>query len=363
MELTAEERAALSGIYKQVKTDLEKSHDEREWHSDTNSNILIVDGYNTFMRAWSAIPSMNDNGEHNGGIVGFFRSVGYAIKILHPTRCVVAFDGIGGSFRRRKIFPDYKARRKNRIRLNRIYEDQSTWTEEEQNCLLQLARLDHYLTLLPVNVLRLDHVEADDTIAYCATDTFKDSNITIMSSDKDFLQLVTNRVKVWSPTKKILYGPAEVLRDYGIHPHNFVLFRAMDGDDSDAIDGIRGAGAKTVLKCFPFLAEEEIYSLDYLLNFATETIKTKKLKLYEKVLEGKEILERNVALMQLKETMLTTAAQLKVNEALETPKIPHMDRNAFVRLIVEDGMLNNFPDHQSWLTEVFAPLNSVTRSD
>jgi predicted transcriptional regulator len=89
----------------------------------------------------------------------------------------------------------------------------------------------------------------------------------------------------------------------------------------------------------------------------------KKYKIYENVIEGRAILERNILLMQLKDSLLTTTAQLKVNELLETPQIPHMDRNAFVRLIVEDGMVNNFPDHQSWLTEVFSPLDSVIRSE
>jgi 5'-3' exonuclease len=361
MELTTEERALLTQVYKQVKPTLEKSHNDQSWQRDTNSDILIVDGYNTFMRCWSAIPSMNDNGDHMGGIVGFFKSVGAAIKMFHPTRCVIAFDGVGGSFKRRKIFPEYKERRKNKIRLNRVYEDQSTWSEEEKNCLLQLAKLDHYLQLLPVNILRLDHVEADDTIAYCAVDTFKKSRIIIMSSDKDFLQLVDDRIKVWSPTKKIFYGPAEILRDYGIHPNNFVLFRAMDGDDSDNIGGINGAGIKTVLKCFPFLAESKIFTLDDIINHAMAN--KKKYKIYDKVIEGREILKRNISLMQLKDSLLTTTAQLMVNGLLETPKIPRMNRTAFVRRIVEDGMVNNFPDHQSWLTEVFAPLDSVTRSE
>ena len=56
-----------------------------------------------------------------------------------------------------------------------------------------------------------------------------------MSSDKDFLQLCTGNVVVYSPTKKRIYGPAEVLDEYKIHPNNFVLYRALDGDDSDNV--------------------------------------------------------------------------------------------------------------------------------
>lgn len=360
MDFTPEELAALRGAYKTVKGDLAQAHTEHRWEKKSNSTVLIVDGNNTFLRCWSAISSMNINGDHTGGIVGFFRSVGYAIKNFHPTRCIVAFDGVGGSHKRSKIYPDYKAKRKGKIRLNRTYEDEPNLDDEQKNCINQYIRLNHYLTLLPVNVLRLDHVEADDTIAYCATDTFKDSEVIIMSSDKDFLQLITNKIKVWSPTKKVFYGPAEVLRDYGIHPNNFVLFRAMDGDDSDGIDGINGAGIKTVLKCFPFLSEEKTYSLDDIISHAI--VNRKRYKIYEKIIEGKEILERNIALMQLKDTLLTATTQLKLHEELEASKVPLLNRNAFIKSVGEDGMINNFTDHQSFLTEVFGSLDSIIRT-
>lgn len=361
MELTSKERDELKLIYKKVKSDISQSHLNHDWKKNTNSNILIVDGTNTFIRCWSAINAMNSNGDHTGGIVGFFRSIGYAIKSFYPSRCVISFDGAGGSLKRRKIFPEYKAHRKSKLRLNRVYDEQSTQTDEEESCVRQLIRLLHYLKFLPVNVISLNNVEADDTIAYCAVDTFKESNITIMSADKDFLQLVDDRVKVWSPTKKIFYGSSEVLRDYGIHPNNFVLYRAMDGDDSDCIDGIKGAGLKTIIKCFPFLAESKIFTIDDIINYSI--INRKKYKVYESVIDGKSILERNVALMQLKDSLLTTTTQLDVNDLLETSKIPQMDRNAFVRSVAEDSMINNFPDHQSFLSECFGALDSVTRME
>lgn len=361
MNFTPEEILTLKKLYDLSNKKLTDAHQNKLWKADTNSTILIVDGYNTYMRAFMAIPSLNDNGDHNGGIVGFFRSIGHAIKLLHPSRCIIAFDGVGGSYKRRKIFPEYKERRSNKIRLNRVYEDQSTWDAEERGCLAQLVKIDQYLRYLPVNILRLDHVEADDTIAYCATDTFKKSSVIIMSSDKDFLQLVDDRIKVWSPTKKIFYGPAEVLRDYGIHPNNFVLFRMLDGDKSDSIDGIQGAGIKTIIKCFPFLAEDKIYTIDDIM--AHSITNRKKYKIYEKIIDSRAILDRNFALMQLKDSLLTTTAQLNVNDMLETSKIPLMNRNALMLLMSQDGMLNNFPDSQAWLAECFGAMDSVVRSE
>jgi len=351
------EKTNLYSIFKKMGTKTMDDH-----RRNTNSNILIVDGTNTFLRCFMANPAMDENGNHTGGVVGFLKSVGYAIKLLAPTRCVIIFDGVGGSFKRRQIYPNYKEKRKGRIRLNRAYEDMSDMTTEEESCIKQYLRLTKYLQVLPVNILSIDHVEADDVIAYLATEHFKDSRkVFIMSSDKDFLQLSTEKISVYSPTKKRIYGPAEVLADYQIHPNNFVMFRAMDGDDSDNIDGIEGAGPKTVVKHFPWLNEDKVHTIDEIVNHATNL--RNKYKVCDRIAEGKTLLERNYALMQLKETMLTTTAQLHCNDCLETAKIPRLDRGAFFKLVREDLIDGNLPNHTSWINEVFSPLDMVTRTE
>ena len=144
-----------------------------------------------------------------------------------------------------------------------MYEDISTPDMEQQSMKNQLSKFVKYLDLLPITTISVDHIEADDTIAFLATEYFKEShqNVTIMSADKDFLQLVNERVRVWSPTKKKLYGPLEVLNEYGIHPKNFVLYRVLDGDVSDNINGVKGAGLATVLKRFPTLVEDKQHEL------------------------------------------------------------------------------------------------------
>lgn len=355
MQLTAEDKKRLFGILNNSK-----SQEPVNWQRNTNSDILIVDGTNTFLRCWCANPSMGDNGDHNGGVTGFLKSIGYAIKLLNPSRCIVVFDGAGGSFKRRKLFPQYKERRAGKIRLNRTYEEVSDGDEEDKGRTRQYIRLIDYLQRVPINILSVDHVEADDVIAFMAVDTFKESkNVSIMSSDKDFLQLTGGNIRVWSPTKKRIYGPAEVLADYNIHPNNFVMFRAMDGDASDNIDGIPGAGPKTIVKCFPFLTEEKPATLDDIIAHATA--RKDDMKVYAKVIEGRSILERNIALMQLRDTSLTTIAQLHVTECLETAKIPRLDRSGFVKLMTEDRMVNNLPNYQSWLNEVFSGMDNVTR--
>jgi 5'-3' exonuclease len=363
MSLSREDKVRTFSLFKQFQTDPPTSTSTSTspgLNRKLNDKILIVDGLNTFIRCWAANPMMNEDGLHTGGVAGFLKSVGYAIKLINPTRCVIVFDGDGGSQKRRKIFPEYKMHRKSTVRLNRSYEELSDQDSEEANKLKQLVRVSEYLQHLPVNILISDQIEADDSIAYCAVEYFKDSQVTIMSSDKDFIQLVSDRVKVWSPSKKTMYGPVEVLRDYGIHPNNFTLFRIMDGDDSDNIDGIRGVGIKTAAKHFPFISEPEVRDVKFLIEYATQN--RGKYKVYDKVVEGASILERNYQLMQLKESIASTISQLHINDILTRVKIPRLDRFGLIKLINEDKMWNNIPNHQVWINETFLGLDSMAKS-
>ena len=360
MNLTPEEKSKLYGLFQSKKTELEQVHNN--WKRTTNSDILLIDGTNTYLRCWSANPSMDENGNHTGGIIGFLKSIGYAIKLLSPTRCIIIFDGVGGSFKRKKIYPQYKERRSGTLRLNRSYEEMSDVTTEEESCRKQYIRLLHYLKALPVNLLSIDHVEADDVIAFLALDYFKDSRkITIMSSDKDFLQLCSNRISVYSPTKKRVYGPAEVVNDYSIHPNNFVIYRALDGDNSDNINGIEGAGPKTIVKHFPWLKDETEHTIDEIIKCA-DNLKNK-YKVCENITENRTIINRNMELMQLKNTALTTQAQLYCYERMETKNIPILDRNVFFKLIRDDMVDRNLPNYVNWVNDIFSSLDRVTRTE
>ena len=302
-----------------------------------------------------AIPSMNTDGLHTGGIAGFLKSIGYAIKLLNPTRVIVVFDGNGGSQKRRKIYPDYKKGRKTRIRFNRTYDEMSSSDIEQKNVRLELLRLINYLGVLPVTTMAIDNIEADDTIAYLSEQTFKDSNVFIMSSDKDFLQLASDKVKLWSPTKKKIFGCKEIVDEYGISCGNFIYYRVMEGDVSDNIDGIEGAGVKRILQAFPFLADERVTSLQEIYNYAENN--KGKYKLYERVLENKLTMERNYELMQLKDTQIQSFTQLRIEEIMQQPT-PRINKMAFSKLINEDKMWNNLPNYNVWLNETWGKVNS-----
>jgi DNA polymerase-1 len=302
-----------------------------------------------------AVPSMNDDGLHTGGIAGFLKSVGYAIKLLNPTRVIVVFDGNGGSQKRRKIYPDYKKGRKTRIRFNRSYEEMTSSDIEHKNIRMELLRLINYLDVLPLTTMAIDNIEADDAIAYLAEQTFKDSNVTIMSSDKDFLQLASDKVKIWSPTKKKIFGCKEIVDEYGISCSNFIFYRVMEGDNSDNIPGIEGAGIKRILQGFPFLAEERVTNLQEIYNYAENN--NGKYKIYERVLADKLTMERNHELMQLKSTQIQSFTQLRIEEIIQKP-VPRINKMAFSKLINEDKMWNNIPNYTVWLNETYSRINS-----
>jgi DNA polymerase-1 len=322
---------------------------------EPNDSVLLIDGLNTFIRVFTAIPTTNEDGIHIGGIVGFLRSIGYAINMVRPTRTIIVFDGKGGSNRRRKIFPEYKAGRKMSLRLNRHTDVSLTREEEHKMMIAQLNRLIEYLECLPLTITTMDNIEADDVIGYSSKHVFKDK-CTIMSTDKDFLQLVDERIRVWSPTKKKMYDEEKILNEYGINSKNFLLYRMMDGDKSDGIPGIKGAGQKTLLKIFPWLESPHKYTLDDLIKSSVP--KQKQFKLCTEIVNSKEQLEMNKLLMDLDDLNISGSSKLKIQEIMEKP-IQRIIKHKFQRMFLEDKMYTALPNLESWLTTTFNRLNQM----
>ena len=141
--------------YKELFNQVISEHEKGVEVTDVNSNILIFDGLNTFIRVFSAIPALNDDGDHIGGVTGFLRSIAAAIRQLKPTRVIICFDGKGGSKRRKKIFPDYKANRAVKTKFNR-YDEFLSHDEEQASMYKQFARVAEYLDFLPILSLSIE---------------------------------------------------------------------------------------------------------------------------------------------------------------------------------------------------------------
>ena len=300
-----------------------------------NDKVLIIDGLNTFIRVFSVIPTTND-----GGIVGFLRSIAYTVNMVRPTRAIVVFDGKGGSNRRRKIYPEYKQNRKTKYRVNRTY-NFSSQEDEKQNMMMQLSRCVEYLDTLPITVLSYDNIEADDTIGYLCRQVLTESEITIMSTDKDFLQLANGRIKIWSPTKKKMYDDKAVMDEYGINSHNYIWYRVLDGDKSDNIAGVRGLGLKTIKKKLPFLAENRIVNID---------------EVKDVLPDSKDVIDLNYRLMQLSDVDISGSTKTKISERVREP-INKLIKYKFQKMFLEDKLFTALPNINSWLATNFNQLN------
>lgn len=338
-------------------TDLLKAFNDMQFDSKDsgyNSRVLIVDALNTFMRSYAAIPAMDEDGNHIGGMAGFMKSLGFAIRSFKPTRVVLVFDGKGGSQRRRKIYKEYKANRKPPTRLNRSY-DMTTDEQEKENMKWQLVSLVEMVECLPVSILALDHIEADDAIAYVSELVTKNGGTSIIySTDKDFFQMVNENVKVYNPVKKKTYDVDIILETYGVHPDNFVFFRSLLGDKSDNIDGIKGAGEKTLLKYIPEFSDPSTEVNLNLIEQKYADVK-KKPKVIESILDNSNIVNRNLQLMNLRDVDINIDAKMKILHKFEEG-CPPLRKSDLTRLMVRYKLISSIPNYDEWITFTFTPL-------
>ena len=319
-----------------------------------NNRVLIVDGLNLYLRAFAVNGALNDNGVPVGGLTGFLRSLAYAIREVNPTRVIVVYDGQGGSQRRRKIHPEYKANRTPGKRITR-WDAFKNATEEKDAMKIQFSRLIEYLDFLPVNVISIDKIEADDTIAYIAH-TLLDEDVTILSADQDFLQLVNERITVWSPTKKKFYTPRMVMDDYGVPAHNFLMYKVLMGDKSDNIEGVKGLGPKKLPKIVPDLLTQTTLDLDFILEHAGKGEEP----MHKKIVESATQLQINEELMDLKNPPISGELKLQIARLIEAP-INLLSRNDFIMMYSDDQLGNAIKAPDLWLREHFVKLNTLAK--
>ena len=316
-----------------------------------NDRVLIIDGMNTFIRSFAAIPTMDENGTHIGGVTGFLKSVGYVTRKFKPSRVYVVFDGKGGSKRRRDIYPDYKLGRKPLTRLNRTY-DMTTEKDEQDLMRYELVIVAKALMKLPITTITLDHVEADDIISYIAQHVVENGGESIIySTDKDFLQLVGDGIKVWNPVRKKTYIPEIVVEDYEIHPNNFLLYRALTGDTSDNLPGIKGLGMKTLLKIVPEFVTEQPLTFDDVIDAAENS----KLKVASRIVDEQESIKRNIKLMSLRSVMISDNNKMKILNKINRPQLS-LHKYDLTKLLLETNILPAMQNYDSWVVSTFNPL-------
>jgi len=265
--------------------------------NEKNKRVLIIDALNMFLRSYIVNPTISKEGHPIGGTTGFLKSLQKLCREISPDSVVICWDGRGGSRKRKQKNKNYKEGR-SPVRLNRSIRTMSE-EEEKENKIWQMHRTFEYLNNFPVIQLIADEVEADDLIAHVTKHVpkYRDWHKVIVSSDKDFFQLLDNQTVLHRPIQKKYLNKNNIIEEYDIHPNNFALARAIAGDKSDNLDGIGGVGLKTVSKRFPFFRDEEDVTLKKLVEFCEN--QESNVKAFTAVCEKQELIKDNYDIMQL----------------------------------------------------------------
>ena len=199
-------------------------------------NLIIIDSFALLHRAFHALPPLiTKSGQETGAVYGFLLTLFKAIKDLKAGYVVACFDTKVKTFRHEK-FEAYKAQR----------------PATPSGIISQIPVTKEILEAFKIPVFAKDGYEADDLIAtICKKTSQQDSdfNIYIVSGDLDNLQLVNQKVRVYTLGKgikdTIIYDANKVMERFGVTPEQIIDFKALTGDPSDNVPGVEGIGKKT----------------------------------------------------------------------------------------------------------------------
>ncbi len=245
--------------------------------------VLLVDGSALAYRSYFAFarnPLRATSGEPTSVVHGFLTALLRWLRQLEPAVVAVAFDPAGPTFRHR-LDPEYKAHR----------------PERPADLVEQIPRLRQALDAMRVPLVEVPGWEADDVLATLARRMeARGDDVWVASADKDFLQLLSARVRLLRPAKPgggddEIWGPAELLERTGLAPDQIVDAMALSGDATDNVPGVAGVGKKTAYDLI-----REHGSLDRLYGGLDRITRP---ALRAKLETGREAADRSRALVQL----------------------------------------------------------------
>ncbi len=263
-----------------------------------SDDLFLVDGSGFIFRAYHALPPLTRrDGTPVGAVMGFCNML---LKLLldHPhAKIAVVFDTSRQTFRS-EIYPAYKANR----------------PPPPEDLIPQFALIREATRAYGLPSLELDGFEADDLIAtYARLGVESGIGVTIVSSDKDLMQLVRDGVRLMDPIKQTIIGPAEVIEKFGVPPDKVIDVQSLAGDSIDNVPGVPGIGVKTAAQLIT-----EYGSLEELLNRTAEIKQPKR----------RESLEQNAEAARMSKKLVTLSDQVPVPQAIETlvPEHPFSQR-------------------------------------
>ena len=276
-------------------------------------HFYLIDGSGYIFRAYYALPplSRKSDGLPTGAVSGFCSML---FKLLEdsrsddsefkPTHFAVIFDSARKNFRN-EIFKDYKANR----------------TEAPEDLAPQFEYIRKSVEAFNLPSIELLNYEADDLIAtYAKKIVAAGAKVTIISSDKDLMQLVDNKIRLFDPMKSKVIGEKEVVEKFGVKPNQVIDVQSLAGDTSDNIPGVPGIGVKTAAELI-----NKYKNLDTLLNNLDE-IKQKK---------RKETLKLNVKNALLSRKLVTLKNDVPIKNELDTFRLKDVNKDKLFNFLKE----------------------------
>jgi DNA polymerase-1 len=200
--------------------------------SGAPSKLLVIDGTNSLYRAFFAIPALHaPDGSPTNAAYGFVNMLGKVLREEVPDAVVVVFDARGKTFRH-ALYADYKAGR----------------DAQPEDLSAQIPLVRELVEAHRIVSVEVPEFEADDVIATLVAQAPAAAEVAIVSTDKDLMQLVSERVTLLDGMRERRYGPDEVCERFGVLPQGILDLRALVGDPSDNIPGVKGIGQKGAAK-------------------------------------------------------------------------------------------------------------------
>lgn len=195
--------------------------------------VLIIDGCNLLHQSFHKFEKLKStDGKPSGAIFGFFKSLHMYLTRFKPNEVVITFDN-GHSPVRDKLLPNYKGHRKN-------------ISVDYESLQIQKAIIMKILGMLRISYIfdkrNKTQYEGDDFLAYLIINTYRSDNVILVSSDKDFNQLLNKNVRILNPRKAEVIRVGNCKELFGYSPEETVDYLSMVGDTSDDIKGIPGIG-------------------------------------------------------------------------------------------------------------------------
>lgn len=266
--------------------------------------ILIFDMMYMFKSNYAVRPIITESGTMLGGVAGALRQIMRLQRLFSANEIICVFDGKNHQDKRKKIYEDYKAnRKKNTSSFSNPFN--LTPEERKKDEEFQMQLLKHIVKLLPLKAFAIENNEADDLIGYLVKTylptNFPTKKIIVVSEDKDFIQLVDERVNLYFIRKKETINLNNYKQYWDTdYIENIIYIRCVEGDNSDGVTGVKGLKYTSLVKLIPEVKSEKIESIDHFIEIIEKKSDIlRESKKGQSLLDSSDILRRNYKLMKL----------------------------------------------------------------